>query len=174
MTIVGPQQPAPLTFQHTAIELVLLVCPASVGACECPPNSNAGPYVERIQKLTGLQKGDPWCACELRNVGLTALGKHWPIPAIGGCASLGEWAASRGILVKSPAVGDAFLLWELVSGEHRFAHTGLIIGPATADGWATHEGNTSGAGSTEGWLVGERRRIFKPEDSFIRWAHLVA
>jgi len=157
----------------SALDLVIRVSRATAGACEVPAGSNAGPYVERIQRLTGLKKGDPWCACEVRNVGYSALGPLWPVPAIGGCQYLSEWAAEHGILETLPAIGDIFLLWEKVGGTYRFAHTGFIIGQVTAAGWPTHEGNTSGGGSREGWLVAERTRLFKAEDRFVRWVNLL-
>lgn len=155
----------------SAIELVIRVSRATVGASEVPPASNAGPYVERVQKLTGIPKGSPWCAAQVRNVGYSALGPLWPIPAIGGCQYLHDWAKAKGVVYESPQVGDIFVVWhpEL----KRFGHTGLVVDQVTVDGWLCSEGNTSGGGSREGWLVAERRRFFHPEDRFIRWIELL-
>lgn len=148
------------------IDLVLRVASKSVGACESPPNSNAGPYVERVLKRVGLEKGQPWCAADLADTGVCALGKLWPLPLTGGCQVLYEFGVAHKIVFEAPQRGDVFVIWhpEL----KRFGHTGFVRG----DHGETHEGNTSGAGSREGWLVAERTRVFKPEDRFIRWINL--
>lgn len=153
------------------IELVLRVSAASVGATEVPANSNAGPYVERVLATVGLKKGDPWCAAQVYDWGRTALGPLWPLPKTGGCAMLGEFAAAKRVLFDTPMVGDVFLIWHAELG--RFAHTGLIRS-RESNGWGTREGNTSGAGSREGWLVADRVRTFTGKDKFVRWRTLVS
>lgn len=151
------------------VEKVLLVARAQVLVTECPPNSNAGPKVEAYQAAASLTKGDPWCAAFVAYCGTFALGKGWPVPLYGGCASLGDWARKRKVLHETPTAGDVFLLH--YPKLKRFAHTGFILGPQ-GTGWATVEGNTSGGGSREGWGVFERVRTFGPEDRFLRWAAL--
>lgn len=155
----------------TPIELVLRCCAATEGASETPANTNAGPYVERVLRICGLTKGQPWCACEVANIGTAALKELWPVPRTGGCQALHDWAKRRAILELAPAVGDVFLIWHPELG--RFAHTGFVL-ELKGETARTHEGNTSGGGSREGWIVAHRTRRFKPEDRFIRWASLVA
>lgn len=150
-----------------AIDIVLRVAAEAEGACESPPNTNSGPFVERVLAGVGLKKGDPWCAAWVYDVGRKALGERWPLPKTGGCAILGEFAQAQGILRGTPEIGDVFLIYH--AELKRFAHTGFIVGPNND----TLSGNTSGAGSREGWLVGRRVWRFSPEDRFIRWLSLV-
>lgn len=153
------------------VDLVLRVSAKSIGASEVPPNTNRGPYVERVLRRVGLKPGDPWCAAEVADTGVTALGDAWPLPLTGGCQVLYEWAAKKGCIATVPSPGDVFLVWhpEL----KRFGHTGFIVRTNGDGTCTTHEGNTSGGGSREGWLKAERTRAFKPEDRFIQWAELV-
>ena len=153
------------------IDLVLRVSAKSNGASEHPPNTNSGPYVERVQKVTGNHKGDPWCASEVADTGRTALGSAWPLPLTGGCQALADFAKAQGVRFLKPERGDVFLVWhpEL----NRFAHTGFVVRVAIDGTCVTHEGNTSGGGSREGWLKAERTRQFKPADRFIRWVKLM-
>lgn len=153
------------------VDLVLLVSAGGVGGCEVPANSNAGPFVEPRLKLVGLEKGNPWCAADVAFTGRTALGKRWPLPMTGGCQALADFATAKGILVDTPERGDVFLIWHPELG--RFAHTGFAIDRLTAVRWKTHEGNTSGGGSREGWLKAERERVFKLADRFVRWTQLL-
>jgi hypothetical protein len=154
------------------IDLLLRVSAKSIGACEVPANTNAGPYVERVLKRVGLKKGDPWCAAEVADTGYLAFGEHWPLPLTGGCQVLYEFAAGHGLIAKTPSRGDVFLIWH--AELRRFAHTGLIVSvPTTGGPCTTHEGNTSGGGSREGWLKAERQRHFAPEDRFIQWTSLL-
>jgi hypothetical protein len=153
--------------QVAPIDLLLRVSAASIGAVESPANTNRGPYVERVLALVGLEPGNPWCAADVANSGINALGDQWPVPHTGSCQMIFEWATKRGIVHPTPARGDIFLVWHPELG--RFAHTGLVelvpaSGPVT-----THEGNTSGAGSREGWLKARRQRTFGPKDVFARW-----
>lgn len=150
------------------VDLVLRVSAKSLGACELPANSNAGPYVERVLQRVGLKKGDPWCAAEVYDTGATALGEDvWPLPKAGSCQLLYEWAVKHKCVAKTPSRGDVFLIWhpEL----KRFGHTGFVVDVPSSGPCVTHEGNTSGGGSREGWLKARRERVFKPEDRFIQW-----
>lgn len=153
------------------VDLVLMVSAKSIGASESPANSNAGPYVERVLKTVGLAKGNPWCAADVADTGLIALGDRWPLPLTGGCQALFEFAERKKLVAMTPSRGDVFLIWhpELA----RFAHTGFVVEVLPSGECITHEGNTSGAGSREGWLKAERRRRFKPTDRFIQWTALI-
>jgi hypothetical protein len=146
---------------------------------EQPPNTNRGQVVDRFLEFTGYDPKDnvPWCACYVYYCGYWAFYDHvskksaWPLPKTGGCAVLGSWAKKKEVLMTEPQPGDVFLTWYASKG--RFAHTGIVVGPNPAGGWITIEGNTSGAGSREGWGVFERVRHFKKDDRFIRWTGLV-
>jgi hypothetical protein len=166
-TSVKPAKPISIE----PVELVLRVASATVGATEIPANTNSGPYVERVLALCGLSKGQPWCACEVANVGIAALGTSWPVPHTGGCQALYDWGSKKSIVKVMPQRGDIFLIWHPELG--RFAHTGFIITQKLSGAWKTHEGNTSGSGSREGWIVAERERRFSDRDRFLRWADLL-
>lgn len=152
-------------------DIVLRVADGSIGASELPANTNAGPYVERCQKVTGNKKGDAWCASWVARIGVAALGKLWPVLRTGGCLELGRWAAGRGVLRETPEPGDVFLLWYDSKG--RFAHTGFVVRQNPDGSWTTYEGNTNDEGSREGYVVAEKQRRFKPTDRFVRWTELV-
>lgn len=154
-----------------AVDLVLRVSAGGVGGAEVPAASNAGPFVEPRLTLVGLEKGNPWCAADVAFTGRTALLEAWPLPMTGGCAVLGEFAAQHGILVTVPQRGDVFLVWHPELG--RFGHTGFVVDVLRERTCRTHEGNTSGAGSREGWLKAERTRTFGEKDRFIRWTKLL-
>jgi hypothetical protein len=140
---------------------------------------NAGQVVEAFLASVGLQKGQPWCAAFVNYVGqrtFSVLGKStWPVPMAGGCAYLGSWATQKKILRRTGHVGDLFLLH--YPSMKRFAHIGILVAPVAgkSNTWLCIEGNTSGAGSREGWMVAKRERVINPADGhrFIRWADLV-
>ena len=158
------------------MELVLRVARATVGACEQPPNSNAGPFVERVLRTTGNKAGDPWCAAWVTMIGVTALGEAWPVKKTASVQQMAEWAEKarcRFVAAKSPAqVGDLFCLY--YPKLKRWAHVGIVTA-VEKDGKTikTVEGNTSGSGSREGWLVAEKTRTLTEADRLIRWVNLV-
>lgn len=155
----------------SSVDLVLRVAAATEGASEVPANTNSGPFVEPTLRLVGLKKGDPWCAAWLYRIGATALPGLWPLPATGGCAALDEFAVAHHVRMTKPERGDAFLIYH--ASLKRMGHVGLVLS-VNADGSAeTISGNTSGAGSREGWIVGKRTWHFAAEDRFIRWANLL-
>ena len=156
----------------SAVDLVLRVSAKSIGASEVPVGSNAGPYVERVLGVTKLGKGYPWCAAEVADTGVIALGALWPLPRTASCHALYEWAHKEGAIEAKPERGDVFLVWYPSLG--RFAHTGFVS--EVGEPCFTHEGNTSSGkakGSREGWLKAEKRRVFSPRDRFIRWTRLL-
>lgn len=150
-----------------AVDLVLRVSGAGVGGTEVPANTNAGPFVEPRLAIVGLPKGNPWCAADVAYTGHLALEKDWPLPLTGGCQALYEYGAKHGLIETKPERGDVFVVWHPELS--RFGHTGFIIEVNGDGSCKTHEGNTSGAGSREGWIKAARVRHFKPEDRFIRW-----
>lgn len=158
------------------VELVLRVARATLGAGESPPNTNRGPFVAACLKTTGLPEGHPWCAAFTTHIGLSALGAAWPVLKSASVQQQAEWAAKqkcRLVAAKTPAQpGDLFCLW--YPSLKRYAHIGFV-GDVAADGKTvtTVEGNTSGSGSREGWLVASKTRVLTEKDRLIRWAPLV-
>jgi hypothetical protein len=155
------------------VELVLRVARATLGAGESPPNSNRGPFVAECLKTTGLGEGHPWCAAFTTRVGLAALGEAWPVLKSASVQQQADWAQRRKcrlVATRTPArPGDLFVLH--YPALKRFAHIGFV-GAVAADGRTitTVEGNTSGSGSREGWLVAQKTRVLGPQDRLIRWA----
>lgn len=165
------------TLTLTPVELLLRVARATVGASEVPANTNAGPYVERVLQRTGNRRGDPWCAAWVTDIGVIALGDAWPVRRTASVQQMANWAREqqcRYIGATAPAVvGDLFCLY--FPSLQRFAHVGIVSSVAE-DGMTirTIEGNTSGAGSREGWLVAERSRVLTSADRLIRWSQVVS
>lgn len=160
----------------TPVELVLKVAKATVGAGESPARTNRGPFVARCLKATGLPEGHPWCAAFTTMVGVEALGDAWPVVKSASVQQQCEWAAKKGVrLIATKAKaepGDLFALW-YGKPHHRWAHIGFVVSVAK-DGKTieTVEGNTSGAGEREGWMVAEKTRILTSKDRLIRWSNL--
>ena len=63
--------------------------------------------------------------------------------------------------------GDIFLVW--FPSLKRFGHTGLVLSRNPDGSLETREGNTSGAGSREGWMVADRTRTLGKFDRVVRW-----
>lgn len=150
----------------TSVALVLQVARSQINVTECPPNTNKGLKIRDYLASCHLGEGYPWCAAFVRWVGVFNMGDAWPVPAMAGCASLGDWAKEKGLLKDTPEPGDIFLMY--YPSLRRFAHAGFVV-KKDGEGWATIEGNTSGEGSREGWGVFGKVRTFGPHDRFIRW-----
>jgi hypothetical protein len=149
------------------VDMVIRVASATLGASEVPAKSNRGPYVERVLAGTHTPAGKPWCAAWVTDVGTSALGQTWPVPRTASVQAMAEWAESKGVrYVSKPKIGDLFCLWfpEL----NRYAHVGLVTG-LVGGKIVTVEGNTSGAGERDGWLVASKTRTLGKMDRLIRW-----
>lgn len=159
------------------VDLVLRVASATVGASEVPPETNRGPYVARVLGTTGLPEGHPWCAAWVSDVGVSALGEVWPVRRSASVQQVCEWAVAKNcryVATKSKAQpGDLFALW--YPKLNRWAHIGLVVSVAK-DGKTiqTIEGNTSGAGEREGWMVARKTRVLTSKDRLIRWTEALA
>lgn len=157
------------------VDLVLRGALATEGAGEQPPNTNAGPYPERVLKRVGAKKGDPWCCAQVCDWMADALKEKCPIPMTASCQELFDWAAKKGLIHTTPEVGDIFMVWHPELG--RFAHTGFVVslpnvvicGNTTSPG-----GSADPALAREGWCVAKKPWPFHPADRFIRWRGLVA
>jgi hypothetical protein len=147
-------------------ELVLRIAKSYLWVREIGGN-NRGAAIEHFLKMVGLAPGQPWCAAFVAKVGHTAFGADWPLPLVGGCATLGEAAAKKEILYKFPAPGSVFLLWS--KAKNRFAHTGFVDLRPTRHGWPTVEGNTDDQDDTDGQGVYQKERYFGPNDRFVYW-----
>lgn len=161
----------------TPVDLVLRVASATVGASEVPPNTNRGPYVARVLATTGLGEGHPWCAAWVTDIGVCALGDAWPVRRSASVVQLCEWAVSKDCRYVATRVkaqpGDLFALW--YPKLNRWAHVGLVVSVAK-DGKTiqTIEGNTSGAGEREGWMVARKTRVLTSKDRLIRWTEALS
>lgn len=121
---------------------------------ESPLGSNAGRWVEAIQRIGGTTRGNPWCACFVSMVlGIAFKGKP-PLPFTASCDVLLETARKKGWLRDTPAPGYVFL--RLVN-KNDADHTGFV-GAVDGDKWGTVEGNANAAGGREGVQVCELTR----------------
>lgn len=162
--------------QIDAIELVLRVEAKAKGACELPPGSNAGPYVERVLLPTGAPKGSPWCMADASDSGRIALGKEWPLPVSASCQEVADFCQKRGVLVATPERGDLWFLWSDKFG--RFAHAAFVL---TVSSDRQHievqAGNTVRPNEPgdirDGWLNWTRVEPIGEKDRFGRWADLL-
>lgn len=168
-------------------DLVLRVASATVGAGEHPPNSNAGPYVERVQRRTGNRPPDPWCASYVTDIGMHALGDAWPVARTASVVAMCTWAerercrflvtgTNRGV----PQPGDIYALWNVRL--NRWAHVGFVVQRDERNPLRVlvRDGNTSMAGvadpalDRDGWLVAEKWRTLTSRDRLIRWVDVYA
>ncbi len=165
----------------SAIAMVLLAARACEGAGEQPPNSNAGPFVERCQRSTGNRKGDAWCASFTTMCGVLALGDAWPVVRSGRVQVISDWAKAKGCRFRPEAgaqVGDLFVIW--YEKLQRHAHIGYVVEVMPDGRIRTCEGNTSMPGDNdpararEGWVVASKTRTLSPKDRLVRWAPLVS
>lgn len=164
-----------------AVDLVLRVARATLGAVEYPPKTNGGPYVERVLKSTGNRRGEPWCAAWVYDIGNTALRSAWPVPRTASCYQVGEWAKQQGCRYLPSAgaqPGDLFLLY--YGGKlNRFAHVGFVLSVNADKSIVTLEGNTSQPGDTdpatsrEGWQVASKTRRLSAQDRLVRWVDVL-
>lgn len=154
------------------VDLLLRVASATLGASEVPANTNAGPYVERVLQSTHTPKGNPWCAAWVTDVGTHALGELWPVKRTASVQEMADWAESKGIrYVAKPQQGDLFCLY--IPSEGRLAHIGIVASVNQDGSIVTLEGNTSGAGEREGWMVASKVRKLGRRDRLIRWVELL-
>lgn len=121
---------------------------------EVPHASNAGRWVEAIQRIGGTTRTNPWCACFVSLVmGLAYQGKP-PLPFTASCDVLLATARAKGWLRDTPTPGCVFL--RLVSDTDA-DHTGFV-GDTVLTPWRTIEGNAAESGTREGVGVMELRR----------------
>lgn len=140
---------------------------------EAPAGSNAGEFVEAIQRWGGGKKGDSWCAFFVYFVGSIAAavsGGNWPLPRTGSCEELHQYAITHHLIVEHPQKGDVYLLLDANGRAH---HTGFVT-DAVLEHFDETSGNTSDptkAPSREGWGVFPHSRGYDAKQyRYIRWA----
>lgn len=154
-----------------SIDAVIAVAKKDLGVKESPIGSNSGPRVNQMLRTTGLGPGYYWCAAAVATWGRDALGATWPLPASADCDVLLAFARKRKILYTSPQSGDVFLL--IRSGDPDDAyHTGIVVS-VSSNAVVTVEGNTNGAGSSNGDGVYLKTRPINSLIRFIRWEELL-
>ena len=154
------------------VDLLLRVASATLGASEVPPNTNTGPYVERVLQSTHTPKGNPWCAAWVTDVGTHALGEMWPVKRTASVQEMAEWAESKGVrYTAKPQMGDLFALYFPALG--RYAHVGIVASVNPDGSIVTIEGNSNNGGSREGWAVVTKTRKLGRRDRLIRWVELL-
>lgn len=126
---------------------------ANVGVTEVG-GDNRGTAVETYQRAVGIPPGSPWCAAFVRyryEAAAERLDRDLPagFPDSGWVPSFVGWARSNGLWIPRRSAqddhtqvrpGDLACYWYEAS--QRCAHIGIIVEPATADGFVTVEGNT--------------------------------
>ncbi len=153
------------------VQAVLFTALSQVGVREA--GSNRGPQVEAYLQSTDNPPGAPWCCAFTWWVFQQTLSSQFPklaIPYVKSayCPTVMAWADDLDLLRDSPAPGDTFLL--IYAGRAR--HTGFVL-DVTSNRFATIEGNTDLAGSTNGDGVYRRSRAVSPGYQFVRWPALL-
>lgn len=140
---------------------------------ESPAASNAGSWVEAIQRWAGGWKGDAWCAALVYVVGsfgCAAVGKRWPLPRTTRCQALYDYAKAHALIAETPSVGDVYLLLDDAGRAH---HAGFVTDLPTDLTFDETSGNTSDPTkppSREGWGVfPHRRATVRTKYVFVHW-----
>lgn len=151
------------------VETVLRVAADYDFVREEPYGSNAGRWVEAMQRVANGEKSDPWCAAYVSFVLGVAYKGRSPLPYTESCDEMlragirWEWISDR------PQVGDVFLVMRNPTDA---IHTGFVTSVG-GNFFGTIEGNASNPdqpATREGWGVFRRKREWKPEKyKFIRY-----
>lgn len=120
---------------------------------------NTGQRVEAIQRWSGGEAGQSWCAFFATMVLDIAYQGAAPIPRTGSCDDILHLAQKKGWLRERPAVGDLYLYLNNPQDAH---HVGIVT-DVDAAGFLGLSGNTSPDGlSSNGDRVAERHLVLKP------------
>ena len=133
---------------------------ANVGVVEVG-GENRGTAVETYLRSVGLPAGQPWCAAFVRfrfEAAAVKLGADLPdhFPDSGWVPAYVAWAKQRGVWLpmadarEAPLQvrpGDLCAFW--FESKLRCAHIGIVVEPATEDGFFSVEGNTGGGVGVE-------------------------
>lgn len=162
--------------RQSAIRAVLAAAEADMSVREKPPGSNDHPRIRKALALCGLGPRYRYCAAMVALWGVEALGQSaWPLPRTADCDVLLAFARKRGILNRTPEVGDVGLL--LRPGDHDDAFHAFLVRGLGGDGdgprFATYEGNTNSGGSADGDGCYRRERTDTQHIVFVRWPLLL-
>jgi hypothetical protein len=156
-------KPAPATREAKLRKAIVARAASLVGIREAT-GRNDGPEVERIQHRAGGARGEPWCAafCDVCvEDGYTDCGEAVPFDIGRSCSSLVSRLEPLGRVFIDPKLAQPGDLMVFKGGGGReikfrglllaFRHVGIIVELRNAEGrFATIEGNTNVAGSSEG------------------------
>lgn len=143
-------------------EKIIELARLSIGVHEETPNW--GRWIKQYLAAVGLYTPQPWCAAFVVfkvYQAAEAFGVKAKLPRSGSCQTLFTWANKRGLIRRTPQVGDIFLQWhpEL----NRYAHTGFVAKVDTSPKRFTSvEGNSNDDGSREGKEVCSNPRPLTP------------
>ncbi len=139
-------------------ERIVAIARAELGVREATGN-NDGAAVEKYLALTGLKKGNPWCAAFI----------SWVFAQAGYAAPRTAW--SPGLFtakVKTKEIKPANVLGIWFANLGRIAHVGLVE-RREGDWLISIEGNTNTAGGREGDGVYRKRRHIKSIYAYADW-----
>ncbi len=144
----------------------LEIAKSQIGVEEQPIGSNWGAKVREYLAAVSILSPAPWCAAFVVWCFRQADLNGQVIPSSGSTTFLLNWAKEKKRIVKTPQVGDVFLLLRR-GGTHAF-HCGIVAGVGTLFFW-TVEGNSNNNGSAEGYeVVRHRRRLLFNRIAFLR------
>lgn len=119
--------------------------------------SNAGRWVEALQRIGGTFKGQPWCACFVCFVLGIWLDGKLPFAYTASCDDILAWCRTRGVLYDDPEPGDFFFVMKSANDAQ---HIGFVSEDITTTRFGSIEGNASDPDAPpthEGWGVFERK-----------------
>jgi len=127
---------------------------------------NTGARVEAIQRWSGGEKGQSWCAYFATMLLDIHFEGHAPIPRTGSCDEILTLAAKNNWLADVPHVDDLYLYVRDGTDAH---HVGIVT-DVVGDQFKGLSGNTSADGlSSNGDRVAERLLERKPGTVFVRY-----
>lgn len=145
---------------------------------EVPAGSNAGKWVEAIQRIGGTVKGQPWCAAFVCSILGLWYDNRPPFGYTASCDDILAWARKNGKIVERPLPGDLFLHMKSTNDA---THVGFVSAVG-AERMGTIEGNSSdpeAPPTREGFGVFERtsahirsRKWRDPSYVFVRYLEL--
>lgn len=154
-------------------DIVLTTARAMSFVREVPLGSNAGRWVEAIQRVGNTYKGQPWCAAFVTFVLGVAFKDKPPIPYTASCDAILKCGERWEWIVESPEPGDVFLVMRTPTDA---IHTGFVVS-VQGGFFNTIEGNTSDPGrpaTREGWGVFARtRKLDAGKYRFVRYPRSV-
>lgn len=133
---------------------------------------NAGRWVEAIQKWSGGQKGDKWCAYWLSMVLELAYAGLSPIKYTGATADFLTWGTIHNAVYATPEIGDIFIR---LNDQGIPYHVGIVTEESSTEShFVGISGNTDEDGtSSNGDRVAERLLHFSEKTKFVRFLEVL-